>query len=53
MPRRYAMIHDLAVRRDRGAGAVELIVWEFNAQAIAFYERLGYATLSRKMAMSL
>ncbi len=37
----------------RGAGAIELHVWEFNRDAIAFYERLGYATASRRMRKSL
>ncbi len=34
---------------ERGATEVELNVWEFNQGAIAFYERLGYSTASRKM----
>ena len=37
---------------ERGATDVELIVWAFNAQAIAFYERLGYTTHSRKMVLA-
>ena len=32
-----------------GAESVELNVYEFNEDAIAFYERLGYEPLSRKM----
>lgn len=32
-----------------GAEYVELHVYEFNTQAVAFYERLGYTTLSRRM----
>ena len=36
-----------------GAESVELNVYEFNEDAITFYEQLGYETLSRKMRMSL
>ncbi|GAB4540506.1 MAG: GNAT family N-acetyltransferase [Anaerolineae bacterium] len=37
----------------KGATSVELNVYEFNKAAIAFYERLGYETLSRKMSKAL
>ncbi len=37
----------------RGACEVEIMVYEFNADAIAFYERLGYATVFRRMSRSL
>jgi ribosomal protein S18 acetylase RimI-like enzyme len=37
----------------KGASAIELNVYEFNENAIAFYERLGYQTLSRKMGKAL
>ncbi|HAL62375.1 MAG TPA: N-acetyltransferase [Chloroflexi bacterium] len=73
VPRRYAVIDDLIVRKDSrrfGVGRalverahrwavdkqvtqVELNVWEFNQTAIAFYEKLGYRTASRKMWRSL
>jgi ribosomal protein S18 acetylase RimI-like enzyme len=36
-----------------GAKNIELNVYEFNAGAIAFYEELGYQTLSRKMSLAL
>jgi len=36
-----------------GASAIELHVWEFNRDAIAFYERLGYGVVSRRMGKSL
>lgn len=36
-----------------GATAIELNVYEFNEAAIAFYESLGYQTLSRKMNKEL
>lgn len=35
--------------RQQGAGRVQLTVWEFNEGAIAFYESLGYETVSRHM----
>jgi ribosomal protein S18 acetylase RimI-like enzyme len=38
---------------DRGASQIELNVWEFNEGAIAFYEKLGYKTISRKLWKSL
>ena len=38
---------------DRGIDEVELNVYEFNTGAIALYERLGYATVSRRMWRSL
>lgn len=34
---------------EKGASSIELNVFDFNQSAIAFYQRLGYATLSRKM----
>ena len=37
----------------KGATNIELNVYEFNAGAIAFYEELGYQTLSRKMSLQL
>ncbi|MCL5998606.1 MAG: GNAT family N-acetyltransferase [Chloroflexi bacterium] len=46
-----ARAHEWAIAR--GAGRVELNVYEFNRGAIAFYEALGYETLSRKMTMVL
>jgi ribosomal protein S18 acetylase RimI-like enzyme len=33
----------------RGAAEVEIIVYEFNGEAISFYERMGYKTVSRRM----
>lgn len=37
----------------RGLGQVQLNVWEANPEARAFYEALGYATLSRKLGRRL
>lgn len=37
----------------KGASSIELNVYEFNKAAIAFYEKLGYETPSRKMSKAL
>lgn len=39
--------------RDQGILEVELVVWEFNAPARAFYEGLGYQTVRRVMRTRL
>lgn len=44
-------VHAWAVAK--GADSVQLNVYEFNEAAIAFYETLGYLTLSRKMSQTL
>lgn len=46
---RALMERTYAWGRERDARDVELNVYEFNAQALAFYERLGYTTSSRRM----
>ena len=43
----------MAWGRARGATSLELTVWEFNEDAIAFYERLGLAPLNRTMHLAL
>ena len=42
---------DIAV--DRGIPTIELHVWEANPRAMAFYERLGYRTIRRRLARRL
>jgi len=37
----------------RGAISIELTVWEFNVNAIAFYEHIGMKGMSRKMNMNI
>jgi ribosomal protein S18 acetylase RimI-like enzyme len=44
-------VHEWAM--GKGSTSIELNVYEFNKTAIAFYERLGYKTLSRKMSKAL
>ena len=39
--------------REKGANQLELQVWEFNAGAVALYEKLGYRTVSRRMWKAL
>ena len=39
--------------REQGLSEVQLNVWEFNEPALRLYEKLGYATLSRKMGKSI
>jgi ribosomal protein S18 acetylase RimI-like enzyme len=34
---------------ERGIGEVQLGVYEFNTEAIEFYEKMGYKTISRRM----
>lgn len=46
-----ARAHEWATAQ--GAGSVELGVWEFNQEAIAFYRALGYATVMRRMSKPL
>jgi ribosomal protein S18 acetylase RimI-like enzyme len=46
---RLLMAHMEAWAADKGAGSIELNVYEFNQGAVSFYEGLGYQTLSRKL----
>lgn len=39
--------------RNRNADRLELNVWEFNTEALAFYERNGMQTLNRTMSLPL
>lgn len=50
---RALMEHAAGWSAARGAESIELNVWEFNREAIAFYERLGYRTASRRMSKRL
>lgn len=50
---RALMDASVAWAKTRRAVALELTVYEFNTDAIAFYERLGMETLNRKMSLPL
>jgi ribosomal protein S18 acetylase RimI-like enzyme len=39
--------------KEKGASSIELNVYEFNEEAITFYESLGYKTFSRKLSKDL
>ena len=45
------IVHEWAIAK--GATSIELNVYEFNETAIAFYQSLGYETLSRRMSKTL
>jgi ribosomal protein S18 acetylase RimI-like enzyme len=44
-------VHHWAI--SKGASDVELNIYEFNQEAIAFYRKLGYEAISRKMSKPL
>jgi ribosomal protein S18 acetylase RimI-like enzyme len=39
--------------KEKGSNSIELNVYEFNKTALAFYQSLGYETLSRKMSKQI
>ena len=39
--------------RSKGATAVDFMVWDFNENAIGFYEHRGYSTIMRRMTKPL
>lgn len=41
------------IAAERNIYTIELDVWQANAQAVAFYEKLGYRTIRRRMARKL
>jgi len=43
----------IAWAKDKGATSLDLTVWEFNEDAILFYERHGMGTLTRQMTLPL
>ena len=39
--------------KEAGASSLQLAVWEFNKDAIEFYEKMGMSTRNRRMELSL
>lgn len=39
--------------KKEGASSLQLVVWEFNKDAIAFYEKLGMTTRNKRMELKL
>ncbi|HCF86561.1 MAG TPA: N-acetyltransferase, partial [Ktedonobacter sp.] len=39
--------------KSKGADSLDLMVWEFNREAIAFYERQGMGSMHRTMSLEL
>ena len=42
-----------AYAKEKGLYRIELNMWEFNKDALAFYEAVGFATYRRYMEMKL
>ncbi len=45
--------HSVAYAKEEGASSLQLVVWEFNKDAIKFYEALGMSTRNRRMEINL
>lgn len=45
--------YSLDFARENQASSIELGVWEFNQEAIRFYEKLGFTTKTRRMEMKI
>lgn len=45
--------HSVEYAKSQGAHAVELMLWEFNQDASAFYEKMGMKTKNKKMELIL
>ncbi|WP_160672223.1 N-acetyltransferase [Clostridium sp. C8-1-8] len=43
--------HILSYSKAEGASSIQLIVWEFNKDAIEFYEKMGLTTRNRRMEL--
>jgi GNAT superfamily N-acetyltransferase len=43
----------VAWAKSKGADSLDLMVWNFNKDAIAFYERQGMESLNRTMSLTL
>lgn len=45
--------HIRALAKSEGIGRIELNMWEFNRDALAFYESVGFATYRRYMELDV
>jgi Acetyltransferase (GNAT) family. len=45
--------HIVDYAKKSGADVLELTVWEFNSDAIKFYESLGMTTKNRRMELKI
>lgn len=45
--------HTVNYARAKGASSLQLVVWEFNQDAIKFYDSMGMTTRNRKMELDL
>jgi ribosomal protein S18 acetylase RimI-like enzyme len=45
--------HIVEYSKTEGASSLQLVVWEFNKDAIKFYETLGMSTRNRRMELNL
>lgn len=45
--------HVVDYAKTEGASSIQLTVWEFNENAIKFYESLGMSTRNRRMELNL
>jgi len=50
---RFLFQHIVDYSKTEGASSLQLVVWEFNKDAIKFYETLGMSTRNRRMELKL
>lgn len=50
---RFLFQHIVDYAKSQSASSIQLVVWEFNKDAIRFYEELGMATRNRRMELKL
>jgi len=50
---KFLFEHIVAYVKTEGASSLQLVVWEFNKNAIEFYETLGMTTRNKRMELNL
>lgn len=50
---RFLFQHIVDYSKSQSASSIQLVVWEFNKEAIKFYEELGMSTRNRRMELKL